>query len=93
MLTGRKPTEAVEGDELIRHRRRELTDGRWTLKLAERNRQHSDGYKSKALDRTMKQMEEVAGSKERGRAEVCRCDRLSALAALDYRFRRGNARN
>lgn len=43
MLTGRKPTEAVEGDELIRHRRRELTDGRWTLKLAERNRQHSDG--------------------------------------------------
>jgi hypothetical protein len=93
MLTGGKPTEAVEGDELIRQRRQELTDTRWTLKLAERNRQHSDGYKSKALGRTMKQMEEVAGSKERGRAEVCRCNRLSALAALDYRFRRGNARN
>jgi hypothetical protein len=25
MLTGRKPKEAVEGDELIRQRRRELT--------------------------------------------------------------------
>jgi hypothetical protein len=42
-------------------------DGRWTLKLAERNRQHSDGSKSKALDGTMKQMEEVAGSKEEER--------------------------
>ena len=92
MLTGRKPKEAVERYELIRCRRRQLTvDG--LLKLAERNRQHSDGWKPKALDRTMKQMEgsrRVPG--ERGRAEVFRCNRLSALA-LDYRFRRGNARN
>lgn len=84
MLTGRKPKEAVE----VRADTTEAAgaDGRWTLKLAERNRQHSGRWKSKALDRTMKQMEEVAGSKERGRAEVFRCNRLSALALSTTAF-------